>query len=103
MATRSPTANSSTDSPRATTVLIPMKGWSEIGSPGGILHDLEANGALVARLRADLAPHVEYRELDLSINHPRFAVEAAEALLRHLPDRANPTETATETATVTAP
>jgi uncharacterized protein (UPF0261 family) len=82
-----------------TTVLIPMKGWSHIGSPGGILHDLEANGALVARLRADLAPHVEYRELDLSINHPRFAVEAAEALLRHLPDRATATVTASVTAT----
>jgi uncharacterized protein (UPF0261 family) len=80
-----------------TTVLVPLKGWSQIGSPGGILHDPEANAALVARLRADLAPHVEYRELDLSINDPRFAVDAAEALLRHLPGAA-PTRV-TETAT----
>jgi uncharacterized protein (UPF0261 family) len=68
-----------------TTVLVPMKGWSQIGSPGGILHDPVANAALVARLRDGLAPRVDYRELDLSINDPRFAVEAAEALLRHLP------------------
>jgi uncharacterized protein (UPF0261 family) len=76
-----------------TTVLVPLQGWSQIGSPGGILHDPEANAALVARLRADLAPHVEYRELDLSINDPRFAVEAADALLRHLPHRVTATAT----------
>jgi len=70
-----------------TSVLVPLRGWSQIGSPGGILHDPEANAAFVARLRGDLAPHVEYRELDLSINDPRFAVEAAEALLRHLAAR----------------
>jgi uncharacterized protein (UPF0261 family) len=76
-----------------TTVLVPLKGWSQIGSPGGILHDPEANAALVARLRADLAPHVEYRELDLPINDARFAVEAAEALLQHLPTRVTVTAT----------
>ncbi|QYN32737.1 Tm-1-like ATP-binding domain-containing protein [Pseudonocardia sp. DSM 110487] len=74
-----------------TAVLVPLKGWSEVGSPGGILHDPEANAAFVARLRADLAPHVEYGELDLSINDPRLAVEAADALLRHLPTRATAT------------
>jgi uncharacterized protein (UPF0261 family) len=82
-----------------TAILVPLKGWSQIGSPGGILHDPESNAALVARLRADLAPHVEYRELDLSINDPRFAVEAADVLLRHLPTRA--TATATPTRGVT--
>jgi uncharacterized protein (UPF0261 family) len=78
-----------------TTVLVPLRGWSQIGSPGGILHDPDANAALVARLRADLAPHVEYRELDLPINDPRFAVEAAEALLRHLPTGTTDRVTAT--------
>lgn len=68
-----------------TTVLIPTQGWSEIGSPGGILHDRAANSAFVARLHEELARHVEYRELDLTINDPRFAVEAAAALLRLLP------------------
>jgi uncharacterized protein (UPF0261 family) len=76
-----------------TTVLVPLKGWSQVGSPGGILHDPEANAALVARLRADLAPHVEYLELDLPINDPRFAVEAADALLRHLAHRGTATAT----------
>jgi uncharacterized protein (UPF0261 family) len=82
-----------------TTVLIPLQGWSQIGSPGGILHDPEANAALVARLRADLDPHVDYRELDLSINDPRFAVEAADALLRHLPTRVAATATPTRGVT----
>jgi uncharacterized protein (UPF0261 family) len=79
-----------------TTVLVPLQGWSEIGSRGGVLHDPAANAAFVERLRADLAPHVEYRELDLPINDPQFGVEAAEALLRHLP------AAATERPTVTA-
>jgi uncharacterized protein (UPF0261 family) len=79
-----------------TTVLVPLRGWSEIGSPGGILHDPAANAAFVERLRAELAQHVEYRELDLPINDPRFAVEAADSLLRHL---AAPTAPARETAT----
>jgi uncharacterized protein (UPF0261 family) len=78
-----------------TTVLVPLQGWSEIGSPGGVLHDPAANAAFVARLRADLAPHVEYRELDLQINDPQFAVEAADALLRHLPAAATDRATAT--------
>jgi uncharacterized protein (UPF0261 family) len=85
-------ANAATGS---TTVLVPLQGWSEIGSPGGILHDPAANAAFVARLRADLAPQVEYRELDLPINDPRFAVAAADALLRHLPAAASPRPTVT--------
>jgi uncharacterized protein (UPF0261 family) len=84
-----------------TTVLVPLRGWSEIGSPGGILHDPGANAAFVQRLRSDLAPHVEYREFDLPINDPRFAVEAAEALLRHLPAAATGDAASTPSATVT--
>jgi uncharacterized protein (UPF0261 family) len=76
-----------------TTVLVPLQGWSEIGAPGGVLHDPAANAAFVVRLRADLAPQVEYRELDLPINDPRFAVAAADALLRHLPAAASPRPT----------
>jgi uncharacterized protein (UPF0261 family) len=82
-----------------TTVLVPLRGWSEIGSPGGVLHDPAANAAFVDRVRADLAPHVEYRELDLTINDPRFAVVAAEALLRHLPTGEPAPEPARPTAT----
>lgn len=67
-----------------TTVLVPLKGWSQVGSPGGVLHDPEANAACVAQLRDGLAGHVGYRELDLTINDPRFGAEAAETLLRLL-------------------
>jgi uncharacterized protein (UPF0261 family) len=82
-----------------TSVLVPLQGWSEIGSPGGILHDPAANAAFVTRLRAELAPHVEYREMDLPINDPRFAAAAADALLRHLPTAAPIRETDRVTAT----
>lgn len=67
-----------------TEVLVPLLGWSEVGSPGGVLHDPTANRSFTTRLRATLAETVTYRELDLTINDPRFATEAADTLLRML-------------------
>jgi uncharacterized protein (UPF0261 family) len=64
-----------------TTVLVPTQGWSEVGSPGGVLHDPEANAAFTRVLHAELGPRVEFHELDMTINDPRFAAAAAGALL----------------------
>ncbi|WP_037064237.1 Tm-1-like ATP-binding domain-containing protein [Pseudonocardia acaciae] len=64
-----------------TAVLVPLRGWSEVGAPGGALHDPAANAAFVHVLHAELAPSVELRELDMTINDPRFGTEAAEVLL----------------------
>ena len=66
------------------TVLVPARGWSEVGSPGGVLHDPAANRVFTETLRDALADRVTLRELDLTINDPAFAAAATTALLEHL-------------------
>jgi uncharacterized protein (UPF0261 family) len=82
-----------------TSVLVPTQGWSEVGSPGGVLHDPDANAAFTRVLHAELAPCVEFHELDMTINDPRFATAAAEALLSSLDVDARPVPSAREVAT----
>jgi uncharacterized protein (UPF0261 family) len=65
-------------------VLIPTRGWSEVGSPGGVLHDPQANAALVEVLRERLDPQIRLRELDMAINDPPFARLAADTMLELL-------------------
>jgi uncharacterized protein (UPF0261 family) len=65
-------------------VLIPQRGWSEVGSPGGVLHDLNANAGLVETLHELLGPAVLLREVDATINDPTFAELAADTLLEFL-------------------
>lgn len=74
------------------TVAIPLRGWSEIGSPGGVLHDPEANAAFVAELRRTLSPKVMRRELDCTINERSFGTTAAETLLGTLGPARPPSE-----------
>ncbi len=62
--------------------LYPRKGWSEVGSPGGPLHDPRANLAFLESLRAALSTTVELYELDVTINDRRFAERAIEVLER---------------------
>jgi uncharacterized protein (UPF0261 family) len=61
-------------------VLVPLWGWSEVGSPGGVLHDPHANSALIAALRARLRPEIPLLELDMTINEPAFADQAVDML-----------------------
>lgn len=65
-------------------VLIPTRGWSEVGGPSGHLHDPLANQGLVDALRAGLRPSIEIRELDAVINDPAVADAAVEILLGQL-------------------
>lgn len=62
--------------------LYPQKGWSEVGSPGGPLHDPDANQAFLESLRARLSPAVELEVLDLAINDRGFAERAVEVFER---------------------
>jgi uncharacterized protein (UPF0261 family) len=73
------------------TVLIPMQGWSVVGSPGGVLHDLEANMEFVTVLRAQLASGIVLREFPCTINDPVFAEAMAHVVLTELGVR--PSET----------
>ena len=62
-------------------VLIPTRGWSQVGSPGGLLHDPDANAALVEVLQQQLRPGIDLRLIDATINDPTFAVAAARTLM----------------------
>lgn len=69
------------------TVLLPLRGLSIIGAPGGPFHDPHADAALFAELKSALHPHIQVREFDLDINAPPFASSCSEALLVHLHNR----------------
>ena len=71
-------------------VLIPSLGWSQVGSPGGPLHDLETNAAFVGELRRLVHERVAVRELPIAINDDPFGTLAAEELLSMLACRRAP-------------
>jgi uncharacterized protein YggU (UPF0235/DUF167 family) len=54
-----------------------------------VLHDPQANAALVEVLRERLDSKIRLRELDMAINDPPFAGQAADTVLELL-DRARP-------------
>lgn len=64
--------------------LLPARGWSLIGAPGGVLHDPDANEAFVEALKARLDPKVRLIELDTVINDPVVADRAVELLHEEL-------------------
>lgn len=65
-------------------VLVPLRGWSEVGSSPGVLYDPSADAAFVRQLRDSLSAHVLLRELDNTINDRIFAITAADTLLDFL-------------------
>ena len=66
------------------TVLLPLRGLSVIGAPGGPFHDPQADTALFTALKSALHPHVAVMDFDLEINSPPFASSCADALLNQL-------------------
>lgn len=67
------------------TVLLPMRGGSMIGAPGGPFNDPAADSALFGALKANLRPGIAVKELDAAINDVQFAEACANALLQQLP------------------
>ncbi len=70
-----------------TAFLFPLRGWTENGREGGPLNDPEADGALLASLRASLKPEVSLTEVDSNLNDPPFAELAVELLERMLKEK----------------
>jgi len=58
-------------------VLIPSRGWSEADRKDGPLHDPEISEAFIERIKRDLNPKIEIKEVDLHINDPDFAQVAS--------------------------
>lgn len=58
-------------------VLIPILGWSEADRKGEPLYDPMISKVFIQRLKHDLDPLIEIREVDLHINDPSFATVAS--------------------------
>jgi uncharacterized protein (UPF0261 family) len=71
-------ANSATTS---VAVLIPLKGVSQLDSPGGAFWDPQADRACFEAIKRNLKQNIPVIELDNNINDPEFADRAAETLL----------------------
>lgn len=65
-----------------TAVLLPLRGLSKYGAPGGPYVDPEADTALFDAIRATLRPGIEMREEDANVNDPAFADAVVETFLR---------------------
>lgn len=64
-----------------TAVLIPLRGWSIYGSPGGPLHDALAYKAFLKALRTRLHARVLIREIDAHINDDLFVDRCVQQLV----------------------
>jgi len=62
-------------------VLIPLKGVSQLDSPGGPYWDPEADRACYKAIKDNLKPGIPYIEMDNNINDPEFADKSVELLL----------------------
>lgn len=65
-------------------VLIPLRGYSILDSPGERFWEPEADAAFVGALRADLRADIPIEELDLNINDSAFAERAVTIMLELL-------------------
>ena len=62
-------------------ILIPLRGVSQLDSPGGAFWDPQADQACFEAIKKDLRPGIPVIEMDNNINDPEFADKAVETLL----------------------
>jgi len=62
-------------------ILIPLRGVSQLDSPGGAFWDPQADHACFEAIKKDLRPGIPVIEMDNNINDPEFADKAVETLL----------------------
>jgi uncharacterized protein (UPF0261 family) len=62
-------------------ILIPLKGVSQLDSPGGAFWDPQADLACFEAIKRDLRPGIPVIEMDNNVNDPEFADRAAQTLL----------------------
>ena len=68
-------------------VFLPLRGVSAMSVPGQPFYEPDADAALFAALKSELAPNVELHEIDTDINDPDFARLMAERLHQMITDR----------------
>ena len=66
------------------TVLLPLKGLSQIDADGGIFHHPEINRVLFDTLKQHLKQHVYIVEIDANINEKNFSESAVHVLLENM-------------------
>lgn len=74
-------ANAANSATAAVAILFPLKGVSQLDSPGGAFWDPQADRACFEAIKGKLKPGIPIIELDNNINDPEFADRAAETLL----------------------
>ncbi|MBE0558811.1 MAG: Tm-1-like ATP-binding domain-containing protein, partial [Proteobacteria bacterium] len=67
-----------------TTVMVPLKGWSVYGAPGGVLHDGTGNRILLTALREHLKKGIQLTEIDAHINDPAFTDACVDQLVSYM-------------------
>jgi uncharacterized protein (UPF0261 family) len=67
-----------------TAVLVPLKGWSVYGAPGGVLHDATGNRIFLKALRNRLRKDIELREIDAHINDAPFVDACVHQLISYM-------------------
>jgi uncharacterized protein (UPF0261 family) len=65
-------------------MVLPLKGWSIYGAPGGPLHDAAADAAFVQSVTRGLRKDIPFHRLPLHINEPAFAEHCCRLLLEFL-------------------
>ncbi len=63
------------------TVMIPLRGWSVYGGPGGPFHDPAGNKTLIRSLRENLRKEIAVEEVDAHINDSGFVELCVHRLL----------------------
>jgi uncharacterized protein (UPF0261 family) len=60
-------------------ILMPLKGWSSVDSPGSPTYDPEEDTIFVTGLRRALRKEIEIIEVDANMEEPEFARAVANA------------------------
>jgi uncharacterized protein (UPF0261 family) len=74
-------ARAANESTGPVAILLPLKGVSQLDSPGNPFWDPEADGACYNAIKSNLKPGIPVVELDANINDAEFADKAVEMLV----------------------
>lgn len=67
-----------------TAILIPLKGWSVYGAPGGVLYDGTGNRIFLKALKDRLRKDIELKEIDAHINDDLFVDACVNQLITYM-------------------